>query len=203
MKTISGAECATFFDDAHPGTTPCSSLTCRSLISPMAGTARFRNTNTRGFLPNEPMPDKRTRPRAMCAAEGSIVVNAPVSDVYQRWLAFEDYPKFITVIKRVRKLDANHFVASLRFNGKQYETTLEMMLRVHDRRLAWRTFSNGQTPAHLATGVVSFLSLRDRMTRITLKLTSSFGGAVARRVDKYLHNFKRSIEGQARPRTNA
>jgi uncharacterized membrane protein len=97
----------------------------------------------------------------MGAAEGSIMVNAPVSDVYRRWLAFEDYPKFITAIKRVRKLDANHFVASLRFNGKHYETTLEMMLRVQDRRLAWRTFSHGHTPAHLATGVVSFLSHHD------------------------------------------
>ena len=126
------------------------------------------------------------------------MVNAPVSDVYERWLAFEEYPKFITVIKRVRKLDANHFVASLRFNGKQFETMLEMMLRVQDRRLAWRTFSNGRTPAHLATGVVSFLSHHDRMTRITFKLTSSFGGAVSNRVDKYLHNFKRLIEKQIR-----
>ncbi|HET9418499.1 MAG TPA: SRPBCC family protein [Chthoniobacterales bacterium] len=164
----------------------------------MAGAARFPNMATRGPTPNEPMPDKRTRPRAMAAAEGLIVVNAPVSDVYERWLAFEDYPKFITVIKRVRKLDANHFVASLRFHGKQYETTLEMMLRVQDRRLAWRTFSDGRTPAHLATGVVSFVSDRDRMTRITLKLTSSFGGAVGRRIDRYLRNFKRLIEEQIR-----
>ena len=139
----------------------------------------------------------------MDAAEGSIVVNAPLADVYRRWLAFEDYPKFITAIKRVRKLDPNHFVASLRFNGKQYETTLEMMLRVQDRRLAWRTVSSNSTPRHLATGVVSFLSHRDRMTRITFKLTSSFGGAVARRVVKYLRNFKRLIEEQARPRTPA
>ena len=70
------------------------------------------------------MRSNGTRPRTMDAAEGSIVVQASVVDVYQRWLAFEDYPKFITVIKRVRKLDANHFVASLGFNGKQYDTTL-------------------------------------------------------------------------------
>ncbi|HYR22273.1 MAG TPA: SRPBCC family protein [Chthoniobacterales bacterium] len=139
----------------------------------------------------------------MAAAEGSIVVNAPVSDVYQRWLAFEDYPKFINVIQRVRKVDANHFVASLRFNGKPYETMLEMILRVQDRRLAWRTVSNGRTPSHLATGVVSFLSDRDGMTRITLKLTSSFGGAVGRRVNNYLRNFKRLVERPARPKANA
>ena len=164
----------------------------------MAGTARFQKMNTRASPPNEPMPDKRARPRPTGATEGSIVVNAPVSDVYERWLTFEDYPKFVTVIKRVRKLDANHFVASLRFNGKQYETTLEVMLRVQDRRLAWRTISNVHALAHRATGVVSFLAYRDGMTRITLKLTSSFGGAVARRVDKYLRNFKCLIEEQVR-----
>ena len=150
--------------------------------------------NTRDLTPHKQMPGKGTRPLAMDAAEGSIAVNAPVADVYARWLAFEDYPKFITAIKRVRKLDANHFVATLAFNGKQYDATLEIMLRVPERRLAWRTVSNGHAPDHLAAGVVSFESCPDRTTCITFKLTSSFGGAVSRRVDEYLHNFKRLVE---------
>jgi uncharacterized membrane protein len=132
----------------------------------------------------------------MDAAEGSILVNAPVADVYKRWLAFEDYPKFITVIKHVRKLDKNHFTASLAFNGKHHETTLEMMLRVPERRLAWRTLANQRAPDHFAAGVVSFASLSDQSTCVTLKLSSSFGGAVSRRIDGYLHNFKRLIEKQ-------
>jgi len=140
------------------------------------------------------MPKKGNNPRTIDAAEGSIVVNAPVAAVYKYWLAFEDYPKFITAIKQVRKLDANHFVASLGFNGKQYEATLEIMLRVPERRVAWRTISNGHAHDHLAAGVVSFASLSDHGTRVTLKLTSSFGGAVSNRVDKYLRNFKRLIE---------
>jgi uncharacterized membrane protein len=160
----------------------------------MAGAAHFQKMNMRASTPNESMREKRAGTRPTGAAQGSIEVKAPVSDVYQRWLAFEDYPKFISVFKRVHKLDANHFVASLHFHGKQYETTLEMMLRIQDRRLAWRTVSDG----HFATGVVSFLSHGDGMTRITLKLTSSFGGAVGRRVDKYLRNFKRLIERPVR-----
>ena len=141
------------------------------------------------------MPSKGTRPRKMDAAEGSIAINAPVGAVYKRWLAFEDYPKFITAIKRVRKLDANHFVASLGFNGKQYDTTLEIMLCVPERRLAWRTLADHHAPDHFAAGVVSFASLSERSTCVTLKLTSSFGGAVSSRVDKYLHNFKSLVEG--------
>jgi uncharacterized membrane protein len=196
VKTISGVDCATFFDNAHPDTIPCSYSTCRSLILPTAGAARFRNMNTRGPTPNKQMPKKGSRPLAMDAAEGSIVVNAPVADVYERWLAFEDYPKFITVIKRVRKLDANHFSASLAFKGKLHEATLEMMLRVPERRLAWRTLADHRAPDHLAAGVVSFVSRPDQSTCITLKLTSSFGGAVSRRVDRYLHNFKRLVEAR-------
>ena len=139
------------------------------------------------------MPKKRTRPLTMDAAEGSIAVNAPVDAIYKCWLAFEDYPKFITAIKRVHKLDKNHFVASLVFNGKQYEATLEIMLRVPERRLAWRTIFNSHAQGHLAAGVVSFASLSDHATRVSLRLTSSFDG-VSNRVDEYLRNFKRLIE---------
>jgi uncharacterized membrane protein len=162
----------------------------------MDGAGRFRNTNTHGFMPNESMPNKGTRPRKMDTAEGSIAVNAPIAAVYKRWLAFEDYPKFITAIKRVQKLDKNHFVALFAFNGKQYEATLEIMLRVPERRLAWRTISNGHAHDHLAAGVVSFASLCDQGTRVTLKLTSNFGGAISNRVDRYLQNFKRLVDEQ-------
>jgi uncharacterized membrane protein len=164
----------------------------------MAGAARFQKMKTRGSMPNEPMPNKGTRPRKMAAAEGSIAVNAPVDAVYKSWLAFEDYPKFISAIKCVRKLDANHFVVGLAFNGKQFEAMLEIMLRVPERRLAWRTVPNGQAHDHLASGVVSFASLSDHDARVTLKLSSSFGGNVSHRVDKYLRNFKHLIEAHRR-----
>src|SRR5689334_9508282 len=148
-------------------------------------------------------PNKRTRDQekyswAMDAAEGSVAINAPIAAVYQSWLAFEDYPKFITAIKRMRRLDANHFVASLGFYGKQYDTTLEMILRVPERRLAWRTLAHHHAPDHFAAGVVSFTPVSDQSTCVTLRLTSSFGGAVSNRVDKYLHNFKRLIEESIR-----
>ncbi len=152
--------------------------------------------NTRGPTPNEPMPNKESKPRTIDAADGSVVVKAPIANVYKRWLAFEDYPKFITAIKHVRKLDACHFVASLGFNGKQYNTTLEVMLCVPERRLAWRTLADHRAPDHFAAGVVSFAALSDQSTCVTLKLTSSFGGAVSNRVDRYLYNFKRLIEKQ-------
>ena len=149
--------------------------------------------NANGLTPDEGMPTMG-KTRTMDAAESSIVVNAPLPAVYKRWLAFEDYPNFVTAIKQVRKLDANHFVATLAFHGKQYDAMLEIMLRVPERRLAWRTIANGHAPDHLATGVVSFETPSDRTTRVSFKLSSSFGGAVSSRVEKYLHNFKHLVE---------
>ena len=134
----------------------------------------------------------------MDAAEGSIVVDARVADVYQRWLAFEDFPKFITVIKNVRKVDENHFVALLEFDGKEHEVILEMMLRVPQRRIAWRTLANHHAPEQFAAGVVSFTSISEQSTCVTFKLTSSFGGAIANRVDEYLQNFKLLMEEEHR-----
>jgi uncharacterized membrane protein len=135
---------------------------------------------------------------AIDAAQGSIVVNAPIGEVYQRALEFEDYPKFITVIKRVRRLDKNRFAASVAFNGNRHDAILEIMLRVPERRVAWRTVSNGHAPDHLAAGVVSVAPGPGRSTCVNLKLTSSFGGSISYRVDRYLRNFKRLAE-QAEP----
>ena len=135
-----------------------------------------------------------TRRNEIDAAQGSIVVKAPVADVYKRWLAFEDYPKFITALKRVRKLDENHFSASFAFRGKQHKAMIEIILRVPERRLAWRTVPDRDAPYHLVVGVVSFASLPDQSTCVNLKLTSTFGGTVSHRVDKYLQNFKRLVE---------
>ena len=146
-------------------------------------------------MKTEQHEDNSTHTRdGMNAAQGSIVVKAPIACVYRRWLEFEGYPKFITAIKRVRKLDESHFAAVLGFNGKQHEATLEIMLRIPERRLAWRTISNGRSLDHLAAGVVSFAARPDTSTCVNFKLTSSFGGAVSRRIDQYLHNFKKLIE---------
>ena len=144
------------------------------------------------------MPDKGTRPLAMDAVEGSIVVNAPVGDVYERWLVFEDYPKFITAIKTRAKTGREPFFRVAVVQRKQHEATLEVMLRVPQRRLAWRTLADQRAPHHLAAGVVSFAPLSDKSTCVTMKLTSSFGGAVSHQVRKYLHNFKLLVEAPTR-----
>ena len=128
------------------------------------------------------------------AAEGSILVKLPIGRVYRQWLRVEDFPKFMTALKNAKKADANHFFITIAYNGQRYDGVLEIMLRVPERRLAWRVLGAKPLTGCLATGVVSFASPSDQSTFITLKVSSRFDGAVSRRVERYLHNFKRLIE---------
>ena len=130
----------------------------------------------------------------MNAAEGSIVVNAPISGVYRRWLQVEDFPQFMTAVKEVQKVDANRFFIVTAHDGKRYEGLLEIMLRFPERRVAWRVLAGKSPSDHLATGVVSFTPQSDQSTCVTLKISSKFNGGVSRRVDSYLKNFKRLVE---------
>ena len=134
----------------------------------------------------------------MNAVQASITVNAPIASVYRRWLQLEDLPKFISAVKEVKKLDAKHFFVAVSHKGKRYEGVLEIILRVPEQRLAWRVAVRTSSSHHFATGVISFSLRSDRSTDVTLRISSSFNGAVSRRVNTYLRNFKRLIEKQPR-----
>ena len=135
----------------------------------------------------------------MSTAQGSILVKAPIGSVYCRWLRFEDSPQFTTAVKEVEKLDANHFSMAVTCNGKRMEGVLEIMLRVPERRLAWRLVAGKSRCDHIATGVTSFTSQTDRRTRVNLRVSSPrVGDDLSDRVHQYLRNFKRLIEDWAR-----
>lgn len=125
----------------------------------------------------------------MNAARKSIIVKAPVSKAYERWLRGEDFPKFITAIKTSRRLDACHFAVSESLNGKHHESVLEFVLRIPERKLVWRSLSE-----QLAAGVVTLTPHPNGTTTVTLAMASTYGGVLSQRVANYLQNFKRLIE---------
>ncbi|HYT24386.1 MAG TPA: SRPBCC family protein [Candidatus Polarisedimenticolia bacterium] len=129
----------------------------------------------------------------MSAAQGSIVVRAPIGNVYQQWLRIEDFPKFMPAVKKVQKLDVGHFSIVVSLNGKRHKAVFEIMLQVPERRVAWRALA-GRPSEHFVSGVVSFTSQPDQSTCVILKICPGFDGAVSRRMHSYLRNFKRFME---------
>jgi uncharacterized membrane protein len=123
----------------------------------------------------------------MNAAEKSIVVNAPVAEVYERWLCFEELPKFITTLGDIERVDDTHFSYG---HGQERRGVVEVVRQIPERRIAWRTIGEG-----VGLGVVSFEPRSDNTTEVTLKLRSAFDPSVSdQNADDYLQNFKRLIE---------
>src|SRR5205814_791482 len=125
----------------------------------------------------------------MNAAEKSIVVNAPVAQVYEQWLRFEDLPKFIKSLGEVERIDDKHFSFSNHRDGKEQRGVIEVVRQIPERRIAWRTIADG-----VGLGVVSFEPLSDTSTEITLKLRSAFDPTISgQSAEEYLLNFKQLI----------
>lgn len=129
----------------------------------------------------------------MNAAEKSIVVNAPVAQVYERWLRFEDLPKFIKSLGQVQRIDDKRFSFNAIRDGKEQRGVIEVVREIPERRIAWRTIAEG-----VGLGVVSFEPRSDSATEVTLKLRSAFDPTIsAERADEYLRNFKELIESES------
>jgi uncharacterized membrane protein len=126
----------------------------------------------------------------MNAAEKSIVVNAPVAEVYERWLCFEELPKFIKSLDNIERIDDTHFSFSNGRGGKEQSGVIEVIRQIPERKIAWRTIGDS-----VGLGVVLFEPLSDDATEITLKLRSVFDPSISgQSAEEYLLNFKQLIE---------
>jgi len=142
-------------------------------------------------------PDNSTQtmgsaPIEMNAARQSVVVKAPIDQVYEQWARVEELPKFITPLRNVRRLDDARFTYTWYPNGSEQQGVFHIVLRIPSRRIAWRSMSDG-----FMSGVVSFEPRSDQETEITLKIRSIFDPpSLSRRVEEYLGNFKRLVENK-------
>jgi len=128
----------------------------------------------------------------MNASCKKTVVNAPVTKVYEQWARIEDLPKFITPLRNVRRIDDTHFSFVWQPNGDEQSGVFHIILQIPDRRIAWRTLSNG-----FMSGAVCFEPRSNQRTEVTLKVRSVFDPAnLSRRVEEYLLNFKQLVENE-------
>lgn len=143
-----------------------------------------------GSHPNDSTQVGGSAPNGINAGHQSVVVHAPVAELYQRWLRFEDLPQFITPLRDVQRIDDTHFFFTLVRDGKEERSVIHIVLRVPERRIAWRAISE-----EMGVGVVSFESRSDKVTEVTLKLRSVFDPKTSSKLAaEYLGNFKRLVE---------
>jgi uncharacterized membrane protein len=151
--------------------------------------------NPNSFQPNKSTQAEESLPIAMNARRRSIVVRAPTVKVYERWSQFENFPRFITPVREVRKIDATRFAFTWLRDGRERQCVVRVLVRIPEQRIAWRTISHG-----FAFGVVSFERTFNEDTEITLRVRSIYDpSTLSRRLEEYLRNFKRLIENSESP----
>jgi Predicted integral membrane protein len=120
----------------------------------------------------------------------SIVINAPVAEVYRRCLQFEEFPRFITSIRKVEKINDTRFSFTSIINGQEVKTVITIMMRIPDRRIAWQGVSD-----HFRVGVVFLDPLDDDTTRVTVKVRSIIEPVLLTgALHSYLIKFTRFVE---------
>ncbi|MDX1951727.1 MAG: SRPBCC family protein [Verrucomicrobiota bacterium] len=133
--------------------------------------------------------------------EKSIVVEAPLSMVYNQWTQFEEFPEFMDGVESVRQLDDKRLHWRAKIAGKIKEWDAEIFDQTPDQRIAWRSISGAMN-----TGQVRFESLGENQTRVYLKLNYDPEGAVenigdalglvSSKIEGDLQRFKQFIESR-------
>jgi uncharacterized membrane protein len=134
----------------------------------------------------------------MAEMEASIVVDAPLREVYNQWTQFEDFPRFMEGVLQVRQLDDKRLHWRAKVGGSEKEWEAEIVDQVPDQRIAWKNLLGAQN-----AGAVLFEAVPEG-TKVTLKLvyepegvTEVVGdalGFLTRRVKGDLERFKEFME---------
>jgi uncharacterized membrane protein len=138
----------------------------------------------------------------MAEIEKSIVVDAPLRQVYNQWTQFEEFPLFMEGVEEVRQIDDKRLYWRAKVGGVEKDWHAEIVDQVPDRRVAWRNLRGAYN-----AGAVLFDPAPEG-TRVTLKLvyepegaTEKIGDALGvfeRRVKGDLERFKDFIEERGR-----
>ncbi len=120
--------------------------------------------------------------RAMSAGDGievarTITVDAPVERVYEFWNDFENFPRFLSHVREVRRTgpDRTHWVVAGP-GGAPVEWDAVVTRRVPNEQIAWRTVE-GSLLAH--EGSVRFHPEGSGATRLEVRVTyRPVGGAL-------------------------
>lgn len=129
----------------------------------------------------------------MPMAEKTIIVTAPVSEVYQFWTQFDRFPEFMNNIKEVRKTGdrMSHWVAKGPLNTS-VEWDAETTMLEPNKRIAWNSRDNGDITT---SGQVTFNDLGNNQTEVHVVLKyDPPAGVVGDIVAKIFSNPQRELE---------
>jgi hypothetical protein len=140
----------------------------------------------------------------MARVERDIEVNVPVRTAYRQWTQFEEFPRFMEGVSKVRRLDDRRLHWRTELGGHQREWDAIIREQVPDERMSWESTSGEAT-----AGTVTLTALDAGRTRVHLEMEYERGGtmekvgdalgAMTGRVEGDLKRFKEFIERREGP----
>jgi uncharacterized membrane protein len=109
----------------------------------------------------------------MTTVTKSIDVNVPISQAYNQWTQFEDFPNFMGGVESISQLDDRRQHWKVKVGGVAREFDTEVTEQHPEERIAWKS-TDGTSHA----GVVTFHKLSDADTRVTVQLDWAPDGVV-------------------------
>lgn len=138
----------------------------------------------------------------MATVQESINVNVPLSQAYNQWTQFEDFPNFMSGVDSVRQFRDTmvHFKTSI--GGVRREYDARITVQQPDQRVTWESLDEPRN-----AGTVWFEALSATETKVSVELVwepgtaaEKLGSAVgldSRQVASDLKRFKKFIEERA------
>ena len=109
----------------------------------------------------------------MESVEKVVEVDAPLSEVYNQWTQFEEFPRFMPGVKEVRQLDDTHVRWRAEVWGKDQEWDAEITEQEPDKRISWKSVSGRDN-----AGTVRFEPVGNGRTRVRLVMAYEPEGAL-------------------------
>jgi uncharacterized membrane protein len=115
--------------------------------------------------------------RRAVVVQKAIDVNAPIREVFDFWSHYENFPRFMSRVREVRRVsEARSRWSVVGPGGVPVEWETEETVREPDRLIAWKTLP-GASVAH--AGVVRFEPTAEGATRVQVRISyNPPGGAV-------------------------
>jgi uncharacterized membrane protein len=136
---------------------------------------------------------EQTTPQRL-AIEDTVLVAAPIWEVYQQWSDFNRFPEFMRNVISVTPIGENryHWVAS--FFGQRQEWDTEVTAREEQRHVAWKSVS-GQNHS----GDLAFTPQDDTATEVRLHLElATPEGLAPQRFDKLAQSARKNAHTDMR-----
>ena len=131
--------------------------------------------------------------------DGSIEIDVPAATVYEFWTRMEEFPRFISAVESVKRIDERRSIWRVNLGFRHQEWVAELTEIIPEKRRAWRSL-NGASNA----GMVNFHALAPEQTLMTLHLDyepkgvlQNLGdelGVVDRVIQHSLDGFKTFVE---------